>query len=228
MADLSRHELAERMAELARSFAAPHSVKEVLAGVTDTAVELIPGADTAGVLLVSNGGRFESLFGTSDLVYKLDEVQTKYNEGPCVDAANDELMLRTDDFAAEHRWPNFSRALCEVGVHSCLSFKLYAGDKTAGALNVFGLQPNVFTAESEAVGSVLAAHAAAAILASQQGEQLRSAINSRDVIGQAKGIIMERYHVDAMRAFDMLRQLSQEMNVRLFEVAQRVVDTRGN
>lgn len=228
MAELAGHELAERMAELARSFAVPSGVKDVLAGVTDTAVELIPGADTAGVLLVSNGGKFESLFGTSDLAYKLDEVQRKYKEGRCVDAADDELLLRTDDFAAERRWPNFSRALCEIGVHSCLSFKLYAGAHTAGALNVFGMQPNVFTAESEAVGSVLAAHAAAAILASRQSEHLQSAINSRDVIGQAKGIIMERYNIDAVRAFEMLRHLSQGMNVRLAEIAQRVVDTRGD
>lgn len=228
MADLSRHELAERMADLARSLAVPSSVDDVLALVTAAAVELLPGADSAGVLLVSDGAGFESLFGTSDLVYKLDELQENYHEGPCVDAAHDELMLRTDDFATELRWPNFSRALAEIGVHSCLSFKLYAGEHTAGALNVFGIEPNVFTAESEALGSVLAAHAAAAILASQRNEQLMSAVESRDIIGQAKGIIMERYHIDAVQAFDMLRRLSQEMNVRLFDIARRVVDTRGD
>ena len=215
------------MAELARSTAGPRSVEEVLAAVTGAAVELLPGADTAGVLTVKRG-KFESLFGTSDLVYKLDKLQAKYNEGPCLDAANDDLMLRTDDFADEPRWPNFSRALVEIGVRSCLSFKLYAGERTAGALNVFGWQPNAFTAESEALGSVLAAHAAAAILASRHSEQLRSAINSRDVIGQAKGVIMERYKVDAVRAFEILRKLSQNMNVRLAEVAQRVVDTSGD
>jgi GAF domain-containing protein len=214
------------MAELARSLATPRSVEDVLARVTATAVELLPGADTAGVL-IAKGDKFESLFGTSDLVYKLDQLQAKYNEGPCVDAANDDLMLRADDFAVETRWPNFSRALVEIGVHSCLSFKLYAGDRTAGALNVFGLRPHVFTAESEALGSVLAAHAAAAILASRHSEQLRSAINSRDVIGQAKGVLMERFNVDALRAFEMLRKLSQDTNIKLSELAQRVVDTRG-
>lgn len=213
------------MAELARSTAGPRSVEEVLAAVTAAAVELLPGADTAGVLTVKRG-KFESLFGTSDLVYRLDELQAKYDEGPCLDAANDDLMLRTDDFADEPRWPNFSRALVEIGIRSCLSFKLYAGERTAGALNVFGWQPNAFTAESEALGSVLAAHAAAAILASRHSEQLRSAINSRDVIGQAKGVIMERYKVDAVRAFEVLRKLSQTMNLRLTEVAQRVIDTR--
>jgi AmiR/NasT family two-component response regulator len=88
------------------------------------------------------------------------------------------------------------------------------------------LKPHAFSPESEAIGSVLAAHAAAAILASREGEKLQSALISRDLIGQAKGIIMERYGVDAVRAFEMLRKLSQEMNVRLTTIAQRVVDTR--
>ncbi|WP_116374331.1 GAF and ANTAR domain-containing protein [Mycobacterium sp. MFM001] len=227
MQALSGHDVAQRMAELARSVAAPAKVEDVLATVTGTAVELLPGADTAGVLLVSKGGKFESLFGTSELIYKLDELQAKYNQGPCVDAAHDDLMLRADDFTIETRWPDFSRALAEIGVRSCLSFKLYAGDRTAGALNVFGLKAHAFTAESEALGSVLAAHAAAAILASRHSEQLRSAINSRDVIGQAKGVLMERFNIDALRAFEMLRKLSQDTNVKLAELAQRVVDTRG-
>lgn len=228
MAELSGHELAERMAELARSFAGPRSLEDVLAGVTAATVELLQGADTAGVLLVAKGGKFESLVGTSDLIYELDELQAKYGEGPCVDAAVDELIVRTDDFEKELRWPEYSRAVCQTGVRSGLSFKLYTGDQTAGALNVFGMRPHAFTGESEAIGSVLAAHAAAAILASRHGEQLRSAMTTRDIIGQAKGVIMERYNLDAVGAFDMLRRLSQDMNVRLAEIAQRVIDTRGD
>ncbi len=226
MPNESSQDVARRMADLARSVATLRSVDDVLAGVTSAAVELLPGAETAGVLLVSKNGKFESLFGTSELIYELDRLQARCGSGPCVDAAVDELVVRTDDFENEQRWPEYSRAVCELGVRSSLSFKLYTGDRTAGALNLFSLQPHAFTPESEAVGSVLAAHAAAAILASREGEQLQSALLSRDLIGQAKGIIMERFHVDAVRAFEMLRQLSQEMNVRLTEIAQRIVDAR--
>lgn len=84
----------------------------------------------------------------------------------------------------------------------------------------------MFTSQSEATGSVLAAHAAAAIVATRRGEQLASAVFSRDLIGQAKGIIMERYKVDAVQAFDMLRQISQNSNVRLVDIAQHVIDSR--
>jgi GAF domain-containing protein len=214
------------MADLARSVAAPRDIEDVLNGVTSSAVELITGADTAGVLLVSKGGKYESLSGTSELIYELDHLQEKFNQGPCLDAAVIELVVRTEDFEIEKRWPRYSRAVAEMGVRSSISFKLYTGERTAGALNVFSRKPHSFDADAEVIGTILAAHAAAAILASRDSQQLQAALLSRDVIGQAKGILMERFTIDAVGAFEMLRKLSQQMNVRLAEIAQRVVDTR--
>jgi GAF domain-containing protein len=228
MTSPQNYDLAQRMAELARAVAAPRSMADVLSDVTAAAKELIPGTDTAGVLLIAKGGQFETLAATSDLPYQLDELQMKYNEGPCVDAALDELIVRTDDFRDEQRWPRYSPAVVEIGVLSGLSFKLYTSDRTAGALNLFSFKPNAFDAEAETIGAVLAAHAAAAILASRQEQQLESALSTRDRIGQAKGIIMERYGVDDVRAFEMLRRLSQDSNTKLVDIAQRVIDTRGN
>lgn len=220
------HELAERMAELARASAPPRTVGDVLNDVTTTAKALIPGADTVGVLLIAGGGKFESLAGTSDLPHELDEIQMQFGEGPCVEAALDELILRTDDFRDERRWPRYAAAAVDKGVFSGLSIKLYTADRTAGALNMFGFEPNAFDSDDETIGTILAAHAAAAILASREGEQLKSAMSTRDRIGQAKGIIMERYGVDDVRAFEMLKQLSQDSNVKLADVAQRVIETR--
>jgi GAF domain-containing protein len=221
------HDLARRMAELSRVAASPRSVEDVLSDVTTAATELIAGTDTAGVLLIAKGGKFESLAGTSGLPHQLDELQMKYNEGPCMEAALDEVVVRTDDFRTEERWPRYSNSVVGLGVLSGLSFKLYTSTRTAGALNLFAFKPNAFDGEAETIGMVLAAHAAAAILASRQGEQLESALSTRDRIGQAKGIIMERYGVDDVQAFDMLRRLSQDTNTRLIEIAQRVIDTRG-
>jgi GAF domain-containing protein len=222
------YDLARRMAELARASAAPRSVEDVLSDVTAAAKELIPGTDTAGVLLIGKGGKFDSVAGTSDLPHLLDELQMTFNEGPCVEAALDELIVRTEDFRSEKRWPKYSAAAVEIGVLSGLSFKLYTAERTAGALNLFAFEPNAFDAEDETTGVVLAAHAAAAILASRHGEQLESALTTRDRIGQAKGIIMERFGVDDVQAFEMLRQLSQDSNTRLIDIAQRVIDTRGD
>ncbi len=109
MDETVNHALARRMAELARSVAAPRSVDDVLADVTTAVMELIPGVDVAGVLLVGKEGRFETLAPTSELPNKLDELQMLYHEGPCVEAALDELIVRTDDFRTEQRWPRLHR-----------------------------------------------------------------------------------------------------------------------
>jgi GAF domain-containing protein len=220
------HDLALRMAELARVIAL-RKVEDVLADVTAAAKELIPGVDVAGVLLVGKANTFETLGPTGDLMYQLDALQISCNEGPCVEAALDDVVVRTDDFRDEPRFPAFAPKVLELGVRSALSFKLYTADRTAGALNLFGYRPNVWNTEAETIGMVLAAHAAAAVLASREGEQLQSALSTRDRIGQAKGIIMERFKIDDVRAFAMLRRLSQDTNTRLIEVAQRVIDTRG-
>lgn len=228
MDESRNHDLAVRMAELARAVAAPRSVEDVLSDVTAAALQLIPGTDAAGVLMIGRGGRWDSFGVTSDLPHRLDELQMRFNEGPCVEAALDHVIVRTDDFRSEDRWPQYSPAVVEVGVRSGLSFKLYTANRTAGALNLFSFKPNAFGGEDETIGTVLAAHAAAAILASREGEELNSALTTRDRIGQAKGIIMERYGVDDVRAFEMLRRLSQDSNIKLVDVATRVIETRGS
>jgi GAF domain-containing protein len=228
MTEQRNHDLAVRMAELARVSAAPRSVNDVLSDVTNAAKELIPGTGSAGILMVGKGGKFDSLAGTDELPHQLDVLQMKFNEGPCVEAAVDETIIRTDAFRTERRWPQYSPAVVEIGILSGLSLKLYTANRTAGALNLFAFEPNAFDAADETIGTVLAAHAAAAILASREGEELQSALTTRDRIGQAKGIIMERYGVDDIRAFDMLRRLSQDSNTRLVDIAARVIDTRGD
>lgn len=214
------------MAELARSVAAPRSIDDVFAGVTAAAEELIAGVDTAGVLLIGDGGSFETLPAVGGFTHQLHALQMQYGEGPCVEAALDEVVVRTDDFRDEKRWPQYAPACVEMGFFSGLSFKLYTADRTAGALNLFGHQPNVWTAEAETIGAVLAAHAAAAVLASRHGDQLQAALASRDRIGQAKGIIMERFKVDDVQAFEMLRKLSQDSNTKLVELAQQIINSR--
>lgn len=223
----SRHALARRMAELSREIAAPRRLEQILSDVTATAVELIPRAAVAGVLLVKRGGEFESLADTDSLVAKLDALQHEFGEGPCAQAALHETLVRTDDLREETRWPRYAPAAVEHGVLSSLSLKLYTAERTAGALNLFSFEAGVWNADAETIGTVLAAHAAAAILAARHGEQLQSAVTTRDRIGQAKGIIMERFAVDEVRAFELLRMLSQENQTKLVDIAQRVIDTRG-
>jgi ANTAR domain-containing protein len=114
----------------------------------------------------------------------------------------------------------FGAAAVEAGVHSMLSFQLYAYDSgSAGALNLFSQRRVSFDLETEAIGAMLATHAAVAILAMNEHDQFQSALASRDTIGQAKGILMERFRIDAVKAFVMLTKLSQESNIPVREIA---------
>jgi GAF domain-containing protein len=222
--NVQNHDLALRMAELAQVISL-RRVDDVLVDVTAAAKELIAGVDIAGVLLVGKGGTHQTLAPTSDVMFKLDELQMTTGEGPCLQAALDEIVIRTDDFRNEPRFPNYAPKVVELGLLSALSLKLYTADRTAGALNLFGYEPRLWNSEAETIGMVLAAHAASAILASRESEQLQSALSTRDRIGQAKGIIMERFKIDDVRAFEMLRKLSQDTNTKLVDVAHRVIDT---
>lgn len=222
--NVQNHDLALRMAELAQVISL-RRVDDVLVDVTAAAKELIAGVDIAGVLLVGKGGTHQTLAPTSDVMFKLDELQMTTGEGPCLQAALDEIVIRTDDFRDEPRFPNYAPKVVELGLLSALSLKLYTADRTAGALNLFGYEPRPWNSEAETIGMVLAAQAASAILASRESEQLQSALSTRDRIGQAKGIIMERFKIDDVRAFEMLRKLSQDTNTKLVDVAHRVIDT---
>lgn len=218
-------DLAARMADLARATSGAWSASDILDSVTATAVDLIPGVDTAGILLI-RGSAHESVSGTAQIPKQLDDLQMSLGEGPCMQAALDDTEVVTDDFRSEVRWPRYSPAALDIGVRSGLSFKMFTADRTAGALKLFGFQPHVWDDNDLAIGGILAAHATAAILANQHGDHLRAALRTRDQIGQAKGIIMERYDVDDLRAFEMMRQISQTTDTKLFDVARQVIETR--
>jgi hypothetical protein len=143
-----------------------------------------------------------------------------------VDAAVGNPVVMCNDLREDSRWPNFAEAAVAAGVHSLMSFQLYSHNARMGAVNLFGVKPDVFTVENETVGAMLATHAAVALIADDQRLQFQSALASRDIIGQAKGMIMERFDVDAVRAFELLRSLSQNSNTRLAAVAEELV-SRG-
>ena len=104
-----------------------------------------------------------------------------------------------------------------------MAFQLFIADETMGALNVFAEEPGAFGPESETIGLIFAAHSSVAWNTARRDEQFKKALASRDIIGQAKGMIMERYGVDAVQAFDMLRKLSQDSNTPVTQIAAKLV-----
>lgn len=220
-------DVGKALAEAARTFFRPQDVDETIAEVTRSATTLIHSADYADVLVIAGEGKFESHAATSDIPTRLDTAQEQTGEGPCVDAAVRTGVVRCDDFETDDRWPTFTPKALEMGIRSSLSFHLYASDKAVGGLNLLSRTPHAFTSEDEEVGTVLATHAAVALYAANLDRRFNSALASRDSIGQAKGMLMERYGIGAVQAFDMLSTLSEEDNIPIAELVRDIID-RGS
>jgi transcriptional regulator with GAF, ATPase, and Fis domain len=213
--------IADAMAELAATGGGHTSIEKTLFELTSAAVHFISGVDCADVLLIKDG-EFHSLAATSPIAANLDQVQLSTAEGPCLDAAERDVIVRSNDLRSETRWPRFAPQAVSAGIHSVMSFRLYTEGRDSGALNLLGYEPGSFAAEPEALGAMLATHAAVSLTAANRQHQFESALASRDVIGQAKGIIMERFDVDAVRAFELLRRISQESNTPVSQIAARL------
>ncbi|MEE3852146.1 GAF and ANTAR domain-containing protein [Gordonia sp. LSe1-13] len=224
----------QAIADLARSMhAIPESDRtaadSVFEAVTFGAVEHVPGTDHAGVLVVDAKAReYETIAPTDDIMIHLDLLQKETEQGPCVEAAWEHHMVRVDDIATDPRWPELSaRTLAETPARSSMSFHLFSHQGTIGALNLFSDQVNAFDGDAEEVGLVYATHASLALFRARQQGDFRSALASRDLIGQAKGMIMERFKIDAVQAFELLRRLSQDTNTPLIDVARQVIDAEA-
>jgi GAF domain-containing protein len=212
------------MSELTQDLRTADELQRILEDVTSAAVALIGGVDWADILII-DGERFRSTAPTDPVATRVDEFQQRFGQGPCLQAAVSEEVVRCDDLRTDDRWPEFATAAVDLGVHSMLSFQLYTHRQGAGALNLLSSSAGAQTAEGEALGASLAAHAAVAITTLMRHKEFQSALASRDTIGQAKGIIMERFQVDAIRAFELLKRLSQDSNTPIRDIADRLTAT---
>jgi GAF domain-containing protein len=218
-------ELAEAFAEIARALLSEPGLDEVLQHIVDSAVKTVPGCESAGISFIERR-RITTAAASDEVPRQVDHVQYETDQGPCLDAIREHAVFVVDDLREEPRWPAFAeRAADETGVRSMLAVRLFAEADTLGALNMYSMRPVGFGDDSRAVGAVFAAHAAVAISSSQREENLQKALQSRDVIGQAKGILIAHEHMTADEAYAALKQASQHLNLKLREVADRVVYT---
>ncbi|TFV62779.1 UNVERIFIED_ORG: ANTAR domain-containing protein [Bacillus sp. AZ43] len=219
-------DLAEVMGQLARSLQDLHGdVDATLQQITSTAVLNVPGAEHCTISYVTGRRRVQPRASTGEVPAAVDEAQSRLQEGPCLDSVSEQTTVRIDDMRQESRWPTFAQEAVRLGVLSSLSIQLFVEADNLGALNMYAGAPHAFGEESEDVGLVFAAHAAIAIAGAQQESHLRLAMGSRDLIGQAKGILMERYKVTSDQAFALLSQASQLTNRKLVDIAAELCQT---
>jgi GAF domain-containing protein len=185
------------------------------------AISAIPPVVQAGISLVEGDRSVTSRAPSNLAVGELDRLQNELGEGPCLTAISDEARIEITDTATQGaRWPQWRAAARERGVRSMLCLQLFARDGSAGALNLYADEPNAFDADAQQLAGLFASHAAVTLYGAQQIEHLNRALGTRDEIGQAKGILMERFSMTAEQAFDLLTRTSQDTNVKLVNVAR--------
>lgn len=219
-------QLAETFAEISRVLLAEPDVQRTLDKMCELLVDTVEGCNHSVVTIVRDH-HLASPAASDDVGPLVDSIQFELDEGPCVEAIREHQTTVTDDLLTETRWPRFSRrAAADTGVRSMLAFRLFIAEDTLGSLNLYSKRPRAFTEDSLAIGTIFAAHASVALRAAQTKEdlaRLREMIATRELIGQAKGILMGRQGITSNAAMEILSRGAEHLRIELREIARRVV-----
>jgi GAF domain-containing protein len=193
--------------------------------LTATIVE-VGGADLASITEgTAQGEPFTTVAPTAPLMVELDELQYRLRQGPCVDAVYEDSVQVSEDVSHDARWPQWGPLAAERGVQSAIGVHLYAASEAFGALNLYYLHPQHFTADDLDIARVFGAHASTTLAQVRRSANLTRAIESHALVGRAQGILMHKYGIRPDQAFSVLRRVSQNENVKLSSVAAEVIAT---
>lgn len=225
--DDGARQLAMKFAQMSRVLLDQPSVERTLQDVVELAARTVEGAGSAGITVVGHDRQLITRAYTDELVLKVDRAQSRFHEGPCLSAGelSHGAVFRIDDMSTEPRWPRFAKEAARLGVGSMVACGLPSEHGGTAALNLHASTPAAFDDAAVETASIYAAHAAAALNQASLIASLRTAMVSRQVIGEATGVLMERHRIDSQHAFGMLVQASQRLNVKLRQIAEYVVRT---
>ncbi len=217
--------VADVFARLAIELHEEPGVEETVEAVLQFALQAV-SCTHAGVALSHRGAKLETVAVTDPVVEKSDQLQLECGAGPSLDviAARDTVLV--PDTMGDVRYPDWSAKVAALGLRSSLSVRLAASGSTLGVLQLFNTEPYAFEPDDDAVAHILARHASVALANARQEATLWHAIDARKLVGQAQGILMERFDIDSDQAFAVLRRYSQDRNIKLRDVAHRLVATR--
>jgi len=217
--------VADVFARLALELHEEPSVEETVEAVLQFALQAVK-CTHAGVALSHRGGRLETVAVTHPVVEQSDQLQLECDEGPSLDVIAERDTILVTDTIGELRYPDWAPKVAALGLRSVLSVRLATTGSTLGVLQLFNTEPYAFETDDDAVAHILARHASVALANARQEASLWQAIDARKLVGQAQGILMERFGIDSDQAFAVLRRYSQDNNIKLRDVAQRLIDTR--
>lgn len=216
---------ADTFARLATEMHDAPGLEETVDAVVQFALQAL-SCTYAGVALHTNG-RPEFPAVTDPVVAEIYQLQLQQHEGPLIVSMRERATVLIRDTETDERWPEWSAKVASLGVRSVLDVPLVlSGAATVGVLGLYSPVPDGFDESDEAVAHILARHASVAVATARREENLAAAVDARKLVGQAMGILMERFDLDADRAFAVLRRYSQNTNRKLRDVAQELIDTR--
>lgn len=227
--DGAMSELAADLADVAEQIAVADTLESASLVAAEAACRLVPGVEQASISLAHRGKGIDTLAATAPMVISADLAQVETGQGPCINAAWKDRVARLDDTSTDSTWPAFSARAHDLGVGSMLSFQLSLDDdqddddERIGALNCYNSRPRAFTLECVRIGLLLSVHVSVGVSNAERVAHMRRALQTRDVIGQAKGMLMVRYAVGPDEAFAMLVRQSKDTNTPLREVAGQLV-----
>jgi GAF domain-containing protein len=211
----------------------PFDLDELLHRLTEHATTVLRGAG-AGIMLTDDGGHLRFVAASEDRVTEAELHQERVEDGACHEAYSTNTVVSSGDLTAEDRWPRYRQRTIDLGLRSVVGVPLNAFGRTIGVINIYRGEATRWTEDDLGAAEILAAMGAGYIVNANQlraqhtlTEQLHGALSSRDVIGQAKGILMARAQIDRDEAFRLLRERSQQQNRKLREVAEEVVERHG-
>jgi GAF domain-containing protein len=216
----------EEMLETARRLSdklTPGDLDATLAQITTAAVEVLPNVQLSSITVRHRDGTLTTVAPTDDLLLRLDGEQYRLQEGPCYQAATDERQVVSSDLGADPRFPRYGAAAVAEGIRAQIGVRLFDSPTSHGALNLYSERVGAFD-DIGSLSELFAHQAGQAVAYAQEVGNLAEAVRTRTSIGQAVGIVMERYGLNDERAFAFLQRLSSHRNVKLRLVAQEIVD----
>jgi GAF domain-containing protein len=223
---MSDEHLVEAARRLAESLT-PGRLDETLSRITAAAVEVLPDVDSASITVKHADGKLETVAPTDDVLWGVDAAQYELREGPCYEAAVESVHVISPDLAADQRFPRYAAAAVPAGIRAQAGIRLFDAPKSQGALNLYSARVGAFE-DFDTISRLFAHQSAMAISYAHEIHNLHEAMRTRRTIGQAVGIVMERYKMSDPRAFAFLSRLSQDYNVKLRRVAEEIVASVGS
>jgi GAF domain-containing protein len=215
--------IAQALGEASKLVNVPQSLDETLRAITGAALHAVPGFDHVGISITHRDGTIETKSATDQLVRDLDDLQYSLQEGPCYDSIRGSGVTTVEHARHDQRWPTYMPEAVARGLRAQLAVGLYSDRCSLGGINLYSTSSETIAEEAIGIAELFAAQAAIALGRSREATQMHEALETRKLIGQAIGLVMQRYEMNEERAFQYLLRASSTSNIKLRDIAAELV-----